>query len=216
MDGSTAWASVNEIAAPLVDRIRALTAGRDRSLFVGLDGRSGSGKSTLAAAVVRSLGSGPFDPVTASVIEGDQFYAGGSSATWDARTPEEKVELVFDWRRLREVVQQLHDAGAATWRAFDWNADDWDADVVPLVADPTTTYATSVVILEGAYSCRPEFDGLLDLRVLLDTPPDVRRRQLLARQGDTYRADWETRWSAAEDRYFTTVMPPSNFDLVLP
>ncbi|HSP28368.1 MAG TPA: hypothetical protein VLN74_07450 [Ilumatobacteraceae bacterium] len=70
-------------------------------------------------------------------------------------------------------------------------------------------------MLEGAYSCRPELHDLLDLRVLLDIPHDIRRRQLLGREGDSFRADWEARWSAAEDHYFSVVMPPDLFDLRL-
>ena len=56
---------------------------------------------------------------------------------------------------------------------------------------------------------------MLDLRVLLDTPADVRRQRLLEREGEAYRTDWEARWSAAEEHYFGTVMPPSRFDLIL-
>lgn len=70
-------------------------------------------------------------------------------------------------------------------------------------------------MLEGAYSCRPEMHDLLDLRVLLDVPHALRRRQLLEREGAAYRTDWESRWSAAEDHYFSTVMPPDRFDVVL-
>ncbi|MEO5838811.1 MAG: hypothetical protein ABIQ73_11355 [Acidimicrobiales bacterium] len=51
--------------------------------------------------------------------------------------------------------------------------------------------------------------------MLLDIPRDVRRRQLLEREGEDYRSDWESRWSVAEDHYFGTVMPPERFDLVL-
>ncbi len=72
-----------------------------------------------------------------------------------------------------------------------------------------------MVVLEGAYSCRPELHDLIDLRALLDIPHDVRRRQLLGREGDSFRADWEVRWSAAEDHYFSVVMPPDQFDLHL-
>ena len=213
---SPVWATAEEISRPLLVRLRALVADRDRPLFVGLDGRSGSGKSTLTAVVKRDLESDGSVPVTVSVIEGDQFYGGGSSATWDARGPEEKAARVIDWRRQHDVLERLHDAGVAEWRSFDWYADDWDADVVPLVAEPVTTLVSRVVILEGAYSCRPELEDVLDLRVLLDVPRDVRRRQLLVREGDTYRADWERRWSAAEDHYFGSVMPASKFDLIIP
>ena len=71
------------------------------------------------------------------------------------------------------------------------------------------------MILEGAYSCRPELHDVLDLRVLLDTPCDVRRQRLLEREGEAYRSEWEARWSVAEEYYFGTVMPPSRFDLIL-
>lgn len=36
-----------------------------------------------------------------------------------------------------------------------------------------------------------------------------------SREGEAYRTDWEARWSEAEDYYFSAVMPPSTFDLVL-
>jgi uridine kinase len=72
-----------------------------------------------------------------------------------------------------------------------------------------------LVILEGAYSCRPELHDVLDLRVLLDTPCDVRRQCLLEREGKACRAEREARSSVAEEYYFGTVMPPSRFDLIL-
>ncbi len=78
-----------------------------------------------------------------------------------------------------------------------------------------TARSSPVVLLEGAYSARPELHDLLDLRVLLDTPTEVRLRRLLAREGESYRADWLARWSGAEDHYFGTVMPIERFDLVL-
>jgi uridine kinase len=180
---------------------------------VGIDGRSGGGKSTLAVAVAARL---PADHgLTVTVIEGDEFYAGGSSATWDARTAEEKADLVIDWRRQRVVLESLLVEGVAEWRPFDWEADDWDADEVPLLDRAVGATAADVVILEGAYSCRPELHDLVDLLVLLDPPAERRRRQLLEREGDEYRADWEGRWGEAEDHYFGVVMPPERFHLVL-
>ena len=112
--------------------------------------------------------------------------------------------------------QALRTQGHAEWHAFDWDADDWDADIVPFRSEPTRCTASPVVLLEGAYSARPELHDLLDLLVLLDTPTDVRLERLLEREGESYRSDWLGRWSAAEDHYFGTVMPRARFDLVLP
>jgi uridine kinase len=201
-------------AQALIVRMRRRLIPGAGPLFVGIDGRSGTGKSTLAAAVSKGFAE-MGDGGLVTVIEGDQFYAGGSAATWDRRSATDKVDRVIDWRRQREVLEQLRVHGVAEWHPFDWDAEDWDGDTVPLARVPLVARATPVVILEGAYSCRPELHDLLELRVLVDIPRDVRRRQLLEREGHAYRADWEARWSDAEDHYFGTVMPPARFDLVI-
>jgi uridine kinase len=200
------------VAAPLADALTARFESLRRPVFVALDGRSGSGKSTLACALTAACGQ---RDVGVSVIEGDQFYAGGSAASWDGRSASEKADRVIDWRRQLRVLDDLRRRGVATWHPFDWEAPDWDADVVPLAATAVTATVDDLVVLEGAYSARPELHAILDVLVLLDPPRDRRRRQLLEREGDHYRADWEGRWSAAEDHYFGTVMPPGRFDLVL-
>lgn len=208
--------SPETIAAPLVARLRDELSARDAPLFVGLDGRSGTGKSTVAAAVAAGLARGSEHAnVAVTVIDGDDFYAGGSATSWDERTSAEKARCVIDWRRQRSVLAALRERGVAAWFPFDWDAEDWDSESVPLASEPVRCTATPVVILEGAYSCRPELHEVLDLLVLLEIPRDVRRQQLLAREGDEYRADWEARWSAAEDYYFADVMPAERFDLVL-
>ena len=183
--------------------------------FVGIDGRSGVGKSTLAAQVLQDFAASRGDPSCVTVIEGDDFYAGGSAQTWDRRTAAEKADRVIDWHRQRDVLEQLRRHGIAEWHPFDWDAEGWDSEIVPLAPVPMVARAAPVVVLEGACSCRPELHDLLDLRVLLEVPRDVRRRRLLDREGDAYQADWESRWSRAEDCYFGTKMPPERFDLVL-
>lgn len=184
-------------------------------LFVGIDGRSGAGKSTIAAAVERVLAQENRDPQWVSVIEGDDFYSGGSAEAWDHLTAAQKADWVIDWRRQLEVLTSLRRNGIAQWHRFDWGSEDWDSETVPLAATPTITRMAPVVILEGAYSCRPELQGVLDLLVLLTAAHEVRRDRLIAREGEGYQADWQARWAAAEDHYFGTVMPPERFDLVL-
>ena len=196
-------------AQRIVERIRQDLA-RKSPLFVALDGRSGTGKSTVAALVAAEFGA-----TVATVIEGDQFYGGGSDSTWDGRSVAEKVEKVIDWKRQRELLTELKATGEAFWQMFDWESKDWDADTIPLNPVPQHMVLTPVIILEGAYSARPELADLFDLRVLLEIEADVRREQLLAREGEAYRADWEARWSAAEDYYFGKVVPAAEFDLVV-
>ena len=77
------------------------------------------------------------------------------------------------------------------------------------------TPPADVVVLEGAYSCRPELAERLDLTVLLHVESGVRLDRLLERDGQPYRDDWLARWTEAEDYYFSVVRPPESFDLVL-
>ncbi|MEM7272084.1 MAG: adenylyl-sulfate kinase [Actinomycetota bacterium] len=185
--------------------------GGSRPLIVAIDGRSGAGKSTLAAEAANRLAA---RGLPAAVIEGDDFYAGGSSIAWDERTPEDKARHVIDWRRQRPVLSHLRERRPAHWRPFDWAADEWDGPDPPLGA-PTSCEPTAVVMLEGAYSGRPELADLVDLRVLLDTPEPVRARRLRDREGEDYQVSWEGRWREAENHYFSAVAPPDGFDLVI-
>jgi uridine kinase len=185
----------------LVQRIEELRRNGPGPVLVALDGRSGAGKSTLAAAVGSRTG--------ALVIDGDDFYSGGSDEYWDALDVRRKMDLVIDWRRQRAVLEQLRRGRPATWRAYDWDADNG------CLGERITAGPVGIVILDGSYSSRPELADHLTMRVLLEVDRDVRRDRLLRREGERYRAEWEARWGAAEDLYFRTVMPPGAFDLVL-
>jgi len=175
----------------------------DRTVLIGLDGRSGAGKSTLAAAIAAALPS-------VAVIKGDEFYTGGAQEAWDDCSAEEKSSLVIDWRRQRSVIDALGRGEVARWHCYDWEKFDGS-----LVDDVTVTPPADVVVLEGAYSCRPELAERLDLTVLLRLRADVRLGRLLDRDGQAYRDDWLARWTEAEDHYFSVARPPESFDLVL-
>ena len=54
---------------------------------------------------------------------------------------------------------------------------------------------------------------LLDLRVALLAPDDVRLARLAAREGAI--GPWERQWHEAEDFYFKSVMPPDAFDVAI-
>lgn len=186
----------------LVDLIAESSRDRINPLIVAIDGRSGAGKSTLAADLAAELG--------AAVIDGDDFYAGGTADEWGAMTPAERAEHCIDWRRQRLVLEPLARGEEATWHPYDWQQDDGR-----LSARSCSCRPAQVVILEGAYSARPELADLIDVRVMLDVPDEPRRERLLRREGEHYRAEWEARWASAEEYYFNNVMPPEAFDLVM-
>lgn len=187
----------------LVAAISSRARRDDTPCVVAIDGRSGAGKSTLAAVIASE-----FNDVV--VIEGDDFYGGGSAAQYDARTPAENVDHVIDWRRQRPVLDDLRAGRATRWNRYDWEA--FDGSVLQEMgsADPAR-----LVILEGVYSARPELRDLVDLAVLLVVPDDVRAEYLARREGADYRDAWFERWDAAEAHYFGFVRPDDAFDIVV-
>ena len=192
-----------EPASVLTRRIREVASERPGPILVALDGRSAAGKSTLAAVVAPLVG--------AAVIDGDDFYSGGDAETWDAMSAAEKASHCIDWRRQRPVLEKLARGETASWRPYDWEEDDGS-----LADDPVTCDPAPVIILDGAYSARPELADLFHLRVLLDVPADLRKKRLVQREGDGHREDWNRRWHDAEQWYFSEVMPRESFGLVVP
>jgi para-aminobenzoate synthetase len=192
----------------VVDAIREY-ASRTQPLVVAIDGRSGSGKSTVAAAVAQAIG--------AVIVPCDDFYAADVSDTeWDRRTPEQRAADAIDWRRLkREAIEPLRTGRAARWHTFDFLAGPRDDGTYPWHRTPTERLPKPVVLLDGAYSARPELADVLDLSVLVEAAPTTREARLAAREAADFLGQWHARWDPAEDYYFGHVRPPAAFDVVV-
>lgn len=171
-------------------------------IVIAVDGRSGTGKSTLSASIARHVG--------ATLIDQDDFYAGGDIETWRRLTASEKADRVIDWRRVRaEALLPLRSGTQARWRPFDWEA------MEGLASASITAQPSRIVILDGAYSSRPELADLIDLSILVTLPEAVRRARLQQREGEDFVSEWFFIWDEAEEYYFGTVRPPEAFDLVI-
>lgn len=178
--------------------IQQAARARSGPLVVAIDGRSGTGKSTLATALAERL--------DAVVIEGDDFYAGGTGTEGDP--PQSRAARCIDWRAQRRVLALLRAGQGASYHAFDWDAFDGSA-----VQEATRIAPAPVILLEGVYAARPELRDLLDLTILATVPDAVRHSRLIAREGEI--GPWEVQWHEAEDWYFAEAAPTSSFDLVL-
>jgi uridine kinase len=186
------------VIARAAERVRPGT----RPVFVALDGRSGVGKSSLAGPLAQQ--------VAGRVIRTDDFWTGGSQAVWAMRSPEQRVAHAIDWRRLREqVLEPLRTGHRASWPPFDWQRGEGLSEV-SLTCDPAP-----VIVLDGAYSARPELADVVDVTVLVTLDDVVRRRRLLMREGAPFMRAWHALWDPAEDFYFARVRPAESFDLVV-
>ena len=182
----------------ILQKVESLEATSDRPVVVAIDGRSGTGKSTLAASLARSL--------TASLIEGDDFYAGGTKL--HDLSDEALAALCIDWRKQRRVLSTLKSGQQAHYRPFDWEAFDGS-----LAARAVTIAPSPILLLEGVYAARPELRDLVDFSVLLTLPESERIERVLKREGTV--SAWEEQWWRAEAWYFNHQAQANTFDMVL-
>jgi uridine kinase len=185
--------------------VRAIQAkAKDRAVVVALDGRSGAGKSTLAARLA--------DTLDAALIHGDDFYRDMPDAARVELSPAQGVARYFDWERLREeALTPLVQRESAAFGCFNWLAGRGLTRAV-------TIGPRDIVIIEGVYSARPEFDDLLDLKVLVEAVEGDRKQRRQQRPRSVSLSDpdkWDARWDAAERVYFGSVRPRNTFDLVV-
>src|SRR5215471_16132481 len=176
----------------IADAVRCLLAERGSPIVVAIDGRSGAGKSTLAAALAERIG--------ATVIPTDDFFAAEiTDADWNARTAAERACDAIDWRRMRrDALDPLLAGRRAEWHSFDFAAGPRSDGTYAMSPQIVHREPSSVIILDGAYSARPELDAI-DLSVLVETPTAVRLARLAAREDPAFLAAWHERWDAAED-----------------
>lgn len=187
----------------VISKIKDLMAHCNKPILVVLDGRSGTGKSTIAKIIAAHLGG--------IEIMADDFWIGGSDDEWDKRSPQEKASMAIDWRRLRiEALEPLLAGKPASWHPFDWKAGKG------LAAHSINCISTPLIVLDGAYSARPELSDIIDLSILVEVPDDPNRRsRLVKREGKKYMDNWHRRWDTAEDYYFSKVRPKDSFDMVI-
>ncbi len=193
----------------LMMEIRARRGRVAHPFTVAIDGRSGAGKSTIAGQVARGL--------NAALIPTDDFFAASiTDAEWDQLSPEGRALAAIDWKRIRsEVLEPLRAERAASWRPFDFAAGQRPDGTYGYKNEPVEVGPSPVIIVDGAYSSRPELADLLDYTVLVEAPEPMRLARLGSREHSGFLAAWHQRWAQAEEYYFTKVRPSSSFHLVV-
>ncbi|HEV2613236.1 MAG TPA: (d)CMP kinase [Gammaproteobacteria bacterium] len=186
----------------IISLIEKKLSGRNTPLLIALDGRSGTGKSSLAKTLANKF--------SATLIESDDFYCGRENNTWASCSPEEKVAQCIDWRRLRaEALMPLLEGKTAHYHPYDFKTG------AKFAQHSVTLQPSKIIILDGAYSARPELSDLVDIRILVESSDDVRRNRLLHREGTTFMEEWHSIWDVAEEYYFTEICPLASFDVVV-
>jgi uridine kinase len=200
---------LNAVSSKIISRILSLERANNKPILIAIDGGSGSGKSLIAGIIAKQL--------NATLIATDDFFAAEITREgWVNRSYKERAADVINWRSLRSnVLEPLMDGMSASWQSFDFNAGIRPDGTYGIDSAVINYVPNDVIILEGAYSCRPELSDLIHLKILVDVPVQVRHKRLRKREEKEFLIQWHERWDEAEQYYFREVRPHSSFDLVI-
>lgn len=163
------------------------------TLLIGIVGGSGSGKTTIAQALARRLGAG------AAMIAEDSYYGDwGADPGFDPARFDFDDVASRDHGLMAEQLAALKAGGTVEVPVYDF------VTHRRLAGRATPTGPAEAVIVEGLHLfVTPEVAELFDVKVFIDTPPDVRFiRRLIRDQAERGRT-----WESVVAQYLATVRP---------
>jgi uridine kinase len=171
----------------IISRVEALRRHESR-VVTAVDGRGGAGKSSLARSLVAAL------PKSAH-IEHDWFHLPKNQVADGRRFDHERLvsEVISPFRSGSRVISFLR----YNWGYLAGVADGFHET-------PITIEGPEILVIEGCETLHSSLVGHLDLRIWLDTDPEVSMERGIRRDIEEYKLDtdrvvaaWKE-WSAWE------------------
>lgn len=163
---------------------------KNRAYIVGIDGLSGAGKTTLVNQLKFEK---EYDitiiHIDNHIVEKDKRYNTGVEEWY------EYYYLQWDIEMLTEnLFKQIHDGNLELILPFyDGITDTINNRVLSITKN-------SIVLIEGIFLLRKEWEKFYDYTVFVDCPEKIRYSRALNR--DSYIGDWQVRLEKYERRYW--------------
>jgi uridine kinase len=181
-------------------------------LIIGIAGGTGSGKTTVARSVIDRLGS---DKVT--FISQDNYYKDHSHLSFSEReTINYDHPLAFDNELLHIHLQQLRDQLTVQAPVYDFSVHARSTEKT------LQLLPNKIIMIEGLHVLSDEnLRKMLDIKVFVDTDPDVRilRRVLrdINERGRSIQSIYEQYMSTVKPMHEAFIEPSKKYaDLIIP
>ena len=179
--------------------------------IIGIAGGSGSGKTTVVKQIAKAL-----PPHCAAVVPLDSYYNDTTNLT-----PEERAAInfdhpnAFDWKLLTEQIKKLKSGEAIEQPTYSYIESNRLKATVHVEPKP-------VIIIEGIMALHyKKLRDMMDLKIFVDTDPDVRlirniRRDVVER-GRTVEMVLDHYENAVKPMHEQFIEPTKKFaDIIIP
>lgn len=170
---------------------------KNKRFIVGIDGNSAAGKTTLSQCLLKLY--------PCEVIHMDDFFL-----PQDLRTEERLKEPggnVHYERFAEEVKQGIQNEKEFSYRIFSCHKMDY--------AGIRKISASDMLVIEGAYSMRPEFMELYDYKIFMRIKEEMQLQRIRERNGAELCEIFKNKWIPMENRYFQAFEVEKNCDYVI-
>ncbi len=167
----------------MINKIKNLISEKSNAV-IAIDGCCASGKTTLAEKIAEEIG--------AQVIHTDDFFL-----LVEMRTPERLAmpggNIHYE-RFVDEVINGIKSGKPFEHRIFNCKTGNYGGTKT---VDPK-----KLVIIEGAYSLRPEFADIYDYKIFMTVDEKIQLDRILKRNGKDALEIFKSKWIPLENRYF--------------
>lgn len=193
----------------LIEKIKILSDKSD-PVVISIDGHSASGKTTLAGRLAELLNA---EGLTAGVVHMDDFFLPPQLRTGERLSePGGNVHYERFSEEIFVPLSSLKENKNSKSSPLIYHK--FDCGTMSYSDDPAVIPLSRVYIIEGAYSQRPEFISLYDLKIFMDITESEQRERILARNGAEGYKNFREKWIPMENRYFERFRIKENSDIV--
>lgn len=192
---------IDERYAPFLPLFAALEKKQKQKegarLVVGIDGNAAAGKTTLAQCLSELY--------ECEVIHMDDFFLPPSLRTKE-RLAEAGGNVHYE-RFLEETAKGIQSGRDFSYRAFSCREMDYTGKYV--------INGRKMLVVEGAYSMRPEFRELYDFKIFMKLPLEKQLERIRKRNGEGQCEIFRTKWIPMENNYFEVFQVEADCNFII-
>lgn len=181
--------------------------------IIGIDGLGGAGKSTISETLCQKFKENHYHTILLHI---DDFIH-VRDVRYNSDYPDWQCYYDLQWRfdYFRDVINEIKS------NKKDYiNIELYDKDNDTYCEQRIAICKNTIVIVEGIFLQRKEYNNIFDYMIYIDIPEEVRLKRVLKR--DTYIGDeqqiidkYENRYFPAEHRYIEEYQPQMKEDYVI-